>query len=138
MLIETEFDGLLEEDVIFEETDQAMEYSDILKNSENLLKSFLYLKKLMSGASPFINRVLRMDTIDTTTGEETYLLNTLTGKVFIKNISALENYSIFFNGGEFVLFPYETLEFPIEEGTELKTKGKFSIIESEYSIGKAD
>ncbi len=138
MVIQTKFDNPLEQDIVFEETDETQQFEDILKNAENIIKSFLYLKEMSNASSPFVNSVIKMTTIDTSQEREEYQIDELTGKVFIKNISSTENYSIYFNNGEFVLFPYETLEFPVKEETVLETKGKFSIIESEYSLGKGD
>lgn len=50
MVIKTEFDNPLEEDVVFEETDQTSDVEDILKNSENLMKAFLYMRKMFSSS----------------------------------------------------------------------------------------
>lgn len=135
-LIETEFDGLLEDDMILEETDQALDYAQILKNSENILKSFLYLKKIADGSSPFINAVTKMDTVDTGGDKIIYTVNAETGLVVIKNVSSVANGSIFFNDGEFVLFPFESIEFPVLQTSKLELNGAFSILESEYKIGK--
>lgn len=138
MLIQTEFDNPLEEDVFFEETEQTQEYTNILKNSENILKSFLYLKKIADANNPYVNSIIKMDTIDTTSGKTGYTISAETGKILIKNISSTDSYSIYFNGGEFVMFPYETLEIPVKTDSVIETKGKFSIIETEYKIGKGD
>lgn len=136
MVIETEFDGLLEDDVIFEETDQQLDLAETLKNSENIMKAFLYIKKIVDSSSPFVNAVIKVSTIDTTLGKEEYVLDINTGKVLLKNISTTDSYSLFFNDGEFVLFPYESVELPVTEITKLETVGRFSIIESEYKLGK--
>ena len=136
MIVQTEFDGLLEEDVIFEETEQTQDYAEILKNSENILKAYMYIKKIADSSNPFVNSILKVETIDTTLGRAPYLLNSETGKILFKNISTTESYSIFFNGGEFVLFPYESVELPVVATTEIETMGRFSIIESEYKLGK--
>ncbi len=136
MVIQTEFDGLLEEDIILEETDNAVDYASILKNSENIMKSFLYLQKVMGGASPFVNAVLKVSTVNTSAESTTYTQNAEAGLIVFKNIDSTNNASIFFNDGEYVLFPYESIELPITEATTLKTNGKFSIIESEYKLGK--
>jgi len=136
MLVETDFDGLLENDVIFEETDQTLDYKEILKNSENIIKSFLYLKRVTDGTNPYVNSVLKMDTVDF--AEKTaYTPHVNTGLILVKNVSALVNGSIFFNGGEFVLFPFESLEFPILSTSVLELSGNFSILESEYKLGKS-
>ncbi len=136
MIIETEFDNPLEQDVIFEETEQTQDYAEMLKNSENMLKAYLYIKKIADASSPFVNSVTKVSTIDTSLEKEEYALDEETGKILIKNISPTEQYSIFFNGGEFVMFPYETIELPVTDNTKVETKGRFSIIESEYKLGK--
>ena len=136
MVIETEFDGILEDDVIFEETDQQQDMAETLKNSENILKAFMYIKKIVDSSSPFVNSVIKVSTIDTTLGKATYSLDLETGKILLKNISTTESYSLFFNGGEFVLFPYESVELPVVATTTIETVGRFSIIESEYKLGK--
>ena len=136
MVIETEFDDILENDIVFEETEQSPDYAQILKNSENILKSFLYLKKITDSSSPFVNAVVKMDTIDTSGEKVLYSQNEETGLILFKNTDALNNGSIFFNGGEFILFPFESIEFPIKTTTTLEINGIFSILESEYKIGK--
>ena len=136
MLIQTDFDSPLENDVVFEETDQTQDYSQILKNSENVLKSFLYLKKIIDSSSPFVNDVVNVTTMDTHIEKERYNFSIESGKILIKNIDATENWSIFFNDGEYVLFPFETVELPFKINTKLETMGRFSIIESEYQLGK--
>lgn len=136
MVIETEFDGLLEDDVIFEETDQQVDLAETLKSSENILKAFMYIKKIVDSSSPFVNSIIKVNTIDTTLEKTTYSLDPETGKILLKNISTTESYSLFFNGGEFVLFPYESVELPVVATTVLETVGRFSIIESEYKLGK--
>ena len=137
MIIKTEFDGLLEDDIVFEETDQALDFAEVLKNSENIIKSFLYLKRITDGATPYANSVLKMDTIEIETNKQEYILTAETGLVLIKNVDSLYNSSIFFNGGEFILFPFESLEFPVLPTSKLELLGKFSILESEYKLGKA-
>jgi len=136
MVIKTEFDGLLADDVAFEETEQTQDYSELLKNTENMLKSYLYIKKIADASSPFVNSVIKVDTVDTSISKAEYNIDNETGKILLKNISTTEQYSIFFNDGEFVLFPYESIELPVISTTKLETNGKFSIIESEYKLGK--
>ncbi len=51
MLIETDFDSPLENDIVFEETDETQGFEDILKNSENMYKAVLYLRRMFSNAS---------------------------------------------------------------------------------------
>jgi hypothetical protein len=49
MIIETPFDKPLEEDVAFEDVQSVKDLADILKESENLYKAYLYMKKLFAG-----------------------------------------------------------------------------------------
>lgn len=136
MLIDTEFDNPLEEDIIFEETEQTQDYAEMLKNTENMLKSYLYIKKIANAANPFINAVVNVETIDTHTEKTQYIFNIDNGKILIKNLDSTENWSFYFNDGEFVLFPFESIELPFFQDTKFETKGRFSLIESEYSLGK--
>lgn len=138
MIVTTEFDNPLEEDVVLEETEQTMQFSELMKNTENILKAYLYIKKIVDASNPFVNKVIKADTINTTDGKSQYLLNENTGKILIKNISPTDSYSIFFNGGEFVLFPFEKVELPVDSETIIETFGMFSIIESEYKLGKGN
>ncbi len=137
MLIKTNFDNPLEEDIIFEETEEQLSYVETLKNSENILKSFLYLKNITDSSSPYINAIVKMDTVDYSGEKTSYLFSQDTGLILLKNIDSLNNGSIFFNNGEFVLFPYESIEFPLKETSQIELHGKFSILESEYKLGKA-
>lgn len=134
MVVETEFDGLLEDDIILEETDETSSYEEVLKNTENLLKSYLYIKKIVNSSSPFVNAVIKAETVDTTASRTEYVTNQDTGLVLIKNIDTVQNFSIFINDGEFVLFPYESIEIPTAGIVKLETKGTFSILESKYGI----
>ncbi len=136
MVIETEFDNPLEQDIVFEETEQTTATEELLKNTENIIKAYLYIKKIADASSPFINAIISVNTIDTSLEKTEYIINSETGKILFKNISSSENYSIFFNDGEFVLFPYESVELPVVSTTKIETYGRFSIIESEYKLGK--
>jgi len=136
MVVETPFDNPIGNDIVLEETDNSEEFKKLLQNSENIIKAFLYLKKIFEYSSPFINRVIKMNTIDTSKEKAVYEVAPNTGKILIKNIDSNSSHSIFFNGGEFVLFPYESVEFPIVETDTIETQGLFSIIETEYKIGK--
>jgi len=138
MFIETDIDKPLEEDIVFEETDQSPYLEDVLKNAENILKAFLYIKKIADTSNPFINKIIKVSTINTSDQREQYQLNEGTGKILIKNVSPTESYSIFFNGGEFILFPFEKIELPVDNTTIIETNGIFSIIESEYKLGKGN
>ncbi len=132
MVISTEFDGLLEEDVTLEETEQTPEYSDILKNSENLMKSFLYMKKMFN-SSPLLNEIVKLSTLEVSTKTE-YVFNSESNMIMIKNISDT-NSSLFVNNGELILLPFESFEFPLKSTYTVEIQGKFSIAETKYTIG---
>lgn len=134
MMIETDFDAPLEEDIVLEETDQTIDYKDVLKNTENLLKSYLYIKKLVNSSSPTINAFVKATSIDTSSATEEYAIDSETGMILIKNTDTVKNYSIFINDGEFILFPYESLEIPTAGVEKLETNGTFSIMESKFGI----
>ena len=136
MLIGTEFDHPLEQDVNLEETEDTPGYSAALKNAENIMKSFLYLKKLMGGADPFVNKITKVQTIDTSVASTQYTLAAGTGKILFKNLSSSDNASLFINSGEFILFPYESIELPLSGTDVVETNGHFSVIETEYKMGK--
>jgi len=138
MFIKTNVDSPLEEDIVFEETDQSSHIEDVLKNAENILKAFLYMKKMLNESSPFVNSLTALKTIDTTSEKTIYMQNENTGKIVFKNISSTDNCSIFINDGEFVLFPYESVELPISQSDKIETNGTLSIIETEYKLGKGD
>ena len=131
MIVQTEFDGLLEEDVIFEETDQVLEYQDILKNSENLLKSFLYMKKMFN-STPLLNKLVKVETVEFGVSTE-YPVDIDTNTIMVKNVDNI-NGSIFIDGGELILLPFESFEFPYIENVEIRLIGKISIVQSQYSI----
>ena len=48
MLIKTDFDNPLEEDIAFEDSGNTQSLEEVLKNSENILKSFLYLRRMFA------------------------------------------------------------------------------------------
>lgn len=131
-IIETEFDGLLEDDIVFEETEEVLKYKDLLKNAENMYKSILYLKKLMSSGNPFINNIIKMNSVSNSE-KTTYSIDVKTGLIVLKNTSELDSAEIFLDGGKFLLFPFESIEFPITSSRMLELKGDFSMIESEYN-----
>ena len=132
MLIKTDFDNPLEEDIVFEETDETPSFEDILKNSENLIKSFLYLKKMFSSA-PELNTVYSFQTIETIELAEIDIAED-TNVIMVKNVKD-SNSSIFLNGGELVLLPFESFEFPIQEDDVLEFIGRISIVQTKMTIG---
>lgn len=128
-LVTTEFDGLLEEDLILEETDGVMETKEILKSAENIFKANLYLKELFT-AVPVFNELLSFFTLEAS--EPTLLtINSETSLVTVKNLRDSE-LKLYLNDGELVLLAFESFEFPYSEGMILKVKGRASIIESKY------
>lgn len=132
MIVNTEFDGILEEDVIFEETDESPSFKEILKNSENLLKSFLYMKKMFN-TSPMLTEIIDVNTIETSVKTE----HTIVGganMVMVKNISS-NNLELYINNGLLVLLPFESFELPIKETTTIAVLGNASIVQSKYIIG---
>ena len=133
MVIPTEFDDILENDLILEETEQSEKYADVLKNSENIFKSFLYLKKLMGASTPFVNKILKVETILAPALATVTILDT-TGKILLKNTKTDANSSFFVNDGEFILLPTESAEIPIDNTYKLEIIGNFSMIQAEYHI----
>ena len=127
----TEFDDILENDVIFEETENSMEMQDVLKNAENIIKSTMYLKKLV-GMSPVFNKLVKVSTLETT-AETTITPDAETNLILIKNLIDLP-LTLKINGGELVLLPFETFDFPVEGITSITMVGKASIIETKYRL----
>jgi hypothetical protein len=131
MIINTDFDNPLEEDIVFEETEQTQEYSELLKNSENILKATLYLKKI-AGMSPVMNKLVKVSTIDAT--EETPIVpDPETNLILFKNVLDL-NLTLFINGGELVLLPFESFDFPLEGIDTISFIGKASVVETQYRL----
>ena len=128
-IIETEFDGILEEDVILEEVDSGMAAAEILKNAENIFKANLYLRELFTSA-PTFNEVLKFDTIETS-GREAYVYNTDTSLIMFKNLKDEES-KIYINGGYLVLLAFESFEFPVVPNMNLEIEGRVSIVETKY------
>jgi len=129
-LIETEFDGILEEDVILEEADNLLDTKQLLASAENVYKGNLYLRELFTQA-PVFNEVLKFDTIEAT-GYEPYVIEEGVSLILIKNLRDSES-KIKMNGGELVLLPFESFEFPILDGASLELLGRVSIIQTKYN-----
>ena len=136
MFVETDMDDFLQEDVILEETDQSPAIEETLKDSENIIKAFMYLQKMIDSRNPSINRILKADTIHIPGTKEAYQLEAGVGLVSVKNVDKQEDSSIYFNGGQIILFPYETIELVVDDSTVLEVVGKLTIIQSEYKLGK--
>lgn len=132
MVVKTDFDNILEDDVVFEETDETLEYSDILKNSENLMKSFLYMKKMFN-STPLLSEVIHIETVEYSQNTE-YTPKANSNMIMIKNVSDV-NSSMYLNGGELVLLAFESFEFPLQDGQTIELKGNLSIVETKFTIG---
>ena len=129
-VIQTEFDGILAEDIILEETDSVEETKDILAHAENIYKANLYLREMFTQA-PVFNEVIQFNTIETS-DKEIYAVNEESSLIMIKNLKDNES-KIFLNDGEFVLLPFESFEFPVATGMKLEIKGRVSIVETKYN-----
>ncbi len=129
-VIETEFDGTIEEDVILEEVDSKKETSDILKHAENIYKANLYLRELFTSA-PVFNEVVSFATIETS-GKEVYAHNANSNLIMIKNLKDAES-KIYLGAGFLVLLAFESFEFPISEGMSIEIDGRVSIVETKYN-----
>ena len=131
MFVETDFDRLLNEDVSLEENDQTAEFANILQNSENILKSFMYIKK-MFGMSVTFNKLVKVYSI-----EDTVLTDVITDAasnyISIKSV-ADQKVDVFINGGKYILLPFEDLDFPIETGMTIAVSGQVSILETYHSL----
>ncbi len=133
MLVQTEFDGLLVDDILLEESEQTQIYEKTLKNSENIIKSYIYMKKLLTAASPFVNKITKIETINSPE-KLTIDIAEGTGKIHFKSMDPENNSSIFINGGEYILFPTESIEIPIDQSYTVEIQGSFSMIQTEYSL----
>lgn len=129
-IVETEFDGILEEDVILEEVEGSEETAAILKHSENIYKANLYLRELFTSA-PVFNEVLSFSTIETS-GKERYDYSEEASLVMIKNLKDSES-KIYLGDGHLVLLPFESFEFPVIPGMNLEISGRVSIVETKYN-----
>ncbi len=131
MIVETAFDAPIEEDIVFEETEQTQDYAEMLKNSENMLKAYMYLQKLMKATIPFVNSIIKVETLIAAEITEVAIEED-TGKIVLKNIDTEGFASFYIDGGEFMLFPSETIEIPITSAYKLEIKGNFSLMQTEY------
>ena len=129
-VIETEFDGILDEDVILEEVDTKLLTKEILASAENIYKANLYLRELYTQA-PTFNEVVKFDTLETSDYEE-YTLDEKTNLIVVKNLRDSES-KVKLNGVILVLLPFENFEFPIAIGSKLELLGRVSIIQTKYN-----
>lgn len=126
--VETDFDKILEEDVILEEVSTLQATRDTLASAENIYKANLYLKRLFAGGAVF-NEVLSFNTIETSEFQELDVSGA--SLVLIKNIKD-ENSYIKLGDGIFVLLPFESFELPVQEGQVLSVKGYVTIALTKY------
>jgi len=134
--INTNFDQAMEEDVLLEPIDgKEPAVATTLKNSENIFKSFMYIKKMYSGGLSSA-RVLSMGSVDNTEFE-TIAIPDKAVDMRVSNISSSEA-SIKINGGEYKLQAGEIIEIPVihpnssvvpaVSGDLVELKGKISYI----------
>ena len=134
--INTEFDQVLEEDVLLEQIDgKEPAVATTLKNSENIYKSFMYIKKMYSGSLSSA-KVLSMGNVDNSEFAEITIPDKAVD-MRISNTSASES-SVKVNDGEYKLQPGEIIEIPIIHpntsvvpavaGDLVELKGKVSYI----------
>lgn len=129
MIVETKFDGLLEDDIVFEETESTAEVQDILKNAENMYKGMLYLKAMFGGGAN-MSDLVKVNTVEYSS-RAGYSISATTTAIMVKNISD-SNLDLFINSGRLVMLPYESFEFPVKSDTTLELQGKASIVETIY------
>ena len=129
-VVETEFDGILAEDIILEEVDGDAETKAILAHAENIYKANLYLRELFTQA-PVFNEVVSFKTVETS-GKQTLSYLAETNLIMFKNLKDSES-KVYLGEGYLVLMPFETFEFPISEGMTLAIDGRFSIVETKYN-----
>lgn len=134
--INTEFDNTVEEDVILELIEgKEPAVATTLKNSENIYKSFLYIKKMYAGSLSSA-KVLSVGNVDVSEFE-TIVVPNGTQDVRLSNTSTAMS-QIKINGGMYVMQPGEVLELPIVHpntnttpvvaGDLLQLNGKISYI----------
>jgi len=130
--IKTRFDSPLEEDVTFEQTENQQEISDLLKNTENIYKAFLYMKEMFSSA-PVFNKIVNITYVDDVTDEDISIneeANLLTFKNNNKDTS-----EIYYNDNDkLVLYAYEQIDIPVFSGDTIKITGTMNIIQMKYEI----
>jgi len=140
-VIQTPFDGTIEEDVQLEQIDgKPPAVETVLANAENVYKSFLYLRKMYS---VFPRKIQTVGSFTGNSSEFTKLeIPTYVNRLVIKNTSTDKNLSLRFDGeGEYVLFPLEKETIEIipttddSNGTTVEFYGNISvryIIEQEF------
>lgn len=129
-MIETQFDKPLEQDITLEELAEDLGLPNTLKSAENIMKSYLYLREMFND-SPVFNSVTSMSTIDEAE-KKVITVDDDANLIMIKNIDD-SNASIYYNGGEFVLLPFESFEFPVSKDITIEAKGRLSMVQTKYN-----
>ena len=110
--INTGFDKVVEEDVLLEQIDgKEPAVATTLKNSENIFKSYLYLKKMYSG-SYSSSKVLVMNSISSSEYESVTIPDGATS-LRVSNTSTTLDSEIEMNGGKFILTPGKDIVLPV-------------------------
>lgn len=130
--MKTPFDNPLEEDVILEDGPNVQDISNLLKNSENIFKAFLYLKELFS-AEPTFNKIVKIDYLDSVT-EKTIDIDPTANFIVFKNNKKDDSYIWYNDNDKLVLYPYEQFEIPLFEGDTIKITGTMNVIQIRYEI----
>ena len=129
-IIQTEFDDPIAEDVALEEA-KEIDYKDIMANAENILKAFLYLKRLFSSA-PVFNAIVAIGLYE---GDHQQItINPEANIVTIKNIDNTQGNVVYNNMDPLILMPYEQIDIPLRRGDTLETSGKFNVIQIKYEV----
>jgi len=131
-VIKTPFDDTIEQDVTLEQADEVIEYQSLLANAENILKSFLYLKKLFSSA-PTFNKIIKIQKFEGA-NDTKIEIEEEANLITIKNLSDSESEIIYNDNDPLVLFQYEQIDIPCSVEDTIKLKGDFNVIQIKYEI----
>ena len=131
-IIKTKFDGAIEEDVSFENSEEVVDIEETLKNSENILKGFMYLKEMFSSA-PTFNKIIKINYIKDG-NKEKLTIEKETNLITFKN-NKDDTSEVYYNDNDkLLLYPYEQLDIPIFEGDEIKITGTLNVIQMKYEV----
>ena len=130
MVVKTNFDNPLEEDVALEQTKNTKTVEETLKDAENIFKGFLYLKDMFSSA-PIFNKVIKINYFDGVQNEIVPIEKDTNFIVFKNNKK--EETEIYYNSNDkLILYPYEQFDLPIEKGDTIKVTGTLNVIQIKY------
>ena len=131
-IIKTKFDGAIEEDVSFENSEEVVDIEETLKSSENILKGFMYLKEMFSSA-PTFNKIIKINYIEDA-DKEKLTIEKETNLITFKN-NKDDTSEVYYNDNDkLLLYPYEQLDIPIFEGDEIKITGTLNVIQMKYEV----